>query len=213
MRVAWRQSLDLDDAELTYRVYRDNGTAPVYTVKGTSWHWTRRQMAFTDSQPLGTTHTYRVTASDSTSTATTPWRSITVSTGSAYADRVIADGANQLWRYDEPSDVFLADSATNNNGTARGIASYQVTPAAITGDPSRAITFSGNSSTVYGESRFPSPTTFSIETWFKTSSTTGGKLIGFGNKQSYPSVAYDKMLYMTDNGRLVFGVAPNAYVA
>ena len=53
-----------------------------------------------------------------------------------------------------------------------------------------------------------------MEAWFKTTTTTGGKIIGFGNRQmgldfnSNPAVSgsYDKHIYMTNDGRLVFGV-------
>ncbi len=53
-----------------------------------------------------------------------------------------------------------------------------------------------------------------METWFKTTSTTGGKLIGFGDRQGgydfsgNPALSgsYDKQVYMTSDGRLKFGV-------
>jgi hypothetical protein len=42
--------------------------------------------------------------------------------------------------------------------------------------------------------------------WFKTTTTTGGRLIGFGNTQTGTSSQFDRHVYMTDSGRLVFGV-------
>lgn len=209
-QVAWRRSLDTDDSDLTYRVYRDNGTTPVHTVTAGSFFWSRRQLSFIDAGlPPGSTHSYRITASDGTTTTSTPWRSVTIaSTTSAYAQRVRSDGATFLWRYDEPADVFLSDSAgTNDSGTLRGGAAYQVTPAAIAGDPSRAITLSGGPVTSYSEARYEGPKTYTAETWFKTTTTAGGKLIGFGDKQTYPSSSYDRQVYMANDGRLLFGVA------
>jgi hypothetical protein len=50
------------------------------------------------------------------------------------------------------------------------------------------------------------PTSYSIGTWFKTTTTKGGKLIGFGNNNRAPSTSYDKHIYMTNAGKLVFGV-------
>ena len=51
-----------------------------------------------------------------------------------------------------------------------------------------------------------SPSTYSEELWFKTTTTTGGKLIGFGNKNTGTSTSYDRHVYMENDGRLTFGV-------
>jgi len=70
VRLSWRSSLDLDDSELTYRVYRNGGSTPVHTVTGSSSPWLRPQLTFTDSSVTpGSTCTYRVTASDGTNTS------------------------------------------------------------------------------------------------------------------------------------------------
>jgi hypothetical protein len=53
---------------------------------------------------------------------------------------------------------------------------------------------------------FSNPQTFSAELWFKTTTTSGGKLIGFGTAQTGNSTGYDRHVYMTNAGRLVFGV-------
>jgi chitodextrinase len=47
---------------------------------------------------------------------------------------------------------------------------------------------------------------FSTELWFRTTSTSGGKLIGFGDQQYGLSGSYDKHVYLSPDGRLVFGV-------
>ncbi len=208
VRVAWKQSLDTDDATLTYRVFRDGGSVPIYTTTAKSWHWTRRQMTFTDTGlAVGSTHTYRVSASDGTNTTLTSPRSVVVSSGpSAYAERIKYDGANTHWRFNETGDVFISDAINNNNLTFRGAATYQVTPAALTGDPSRAMTIGGTTGSLFGEDRITSPTAFSVETWIKTTTTVGGKIIGFGNKQLARSSQYDRQLYMRNDGRVSFGV-------
>jgi hypothetical protein len=215
VRVAWRQSFDADDAVLTYRVYR-NGTL-VHTVSGTSWFWERKQMTFLDSGLTpGSTPSYTVSVTDGNKTVTTSARKVTVAgADSAYAARVLADGATGLWRYDEPSSVFFSDtSAAGYNLTLTGgTASYRVTPDALAGDSSPAISLPGTKATLYGERRLPPPGAFSVETWFKTTTTAGGKLIGFGDKQVLPSRNFDRHVYMTDDGRLVFGVDNGKQVA
>ncbi len=52
------------------------------------------------------------------------------------------------------------------------------------------------------------PTVYSQELWFKTAAgyASGGKLIGFGSSQTGLSGAYDRHVYMFDDGRLRFGV-------
>ncbi len=210
VRVAWRRSFDADDASLTYRVYRDGSSTPLHTVTSTSWFWDRTQLSFLDSGLApGSTHSYKVSVTDGATTVTTSARSVVVaSKDSAYASRVVADGATSLWRYDEPSDVFFADTgpAGNSLTLSGGTAGYRVTPSALTSDPSPATSLSGAKATLFAGKRLAPPTAFSVETWFKTTTTAGGKLIGFGDKQVLPSRNFDRHVYMTNEGRLVFGV-------
>ncbi len=69
--VVWRTSLDTDDSTLTYRVYRDTSSTPIFTTTATSWFWSRPYTSFTDTGlASGSTHTYRVSASDGVNTRT-----------------------------------------------------------------------------------------------------------------------------------------------
>ncbi len=209
-RVAWRTSLDTDDSTLTYRVYRDAGATPIYTTTATSWFWNRQQQVFTDTgQANGSVHSYKVSASDGTNVRTSAATSVTVGNGgSGYANRVLADGATMYLRYDEPGNTFIADASANrNNVTLVGTAVFRAAPA-ISGS-SRALTLTGTTTQLYGETRFGAMSTYSLETWFKTTSTVGGKLIGLGNKQNFGSYTYDKMIYMGNGGKLNFGVHPS----
>ena len=207
VRVAWRQSTDTDDGTLSYRVFRDGSTTPAYTTSGTAPFWSRRQLTWTDTQAIGSSHKYKVTVSDGHNSKTGAERTVKVAgMSSAYAERIAADGALAHWRYDEPGDVFVSDSTSNgSNGTLLGGATFQVNPGAVAGDPSKAISLPGSSGTIYSEQRFPKPSAYTLETWFKTTTTTGGKIVGFGDKQVLPSRVYDKMIYMNNAGQLVFG--------
>lgn len=49
------------------------------------------------------------------------------------------------------------------------------------------------------------PTVFTAIIWFKTT-TAGGRLIGFGNAQTGTSTSYDRHLYLSNTGQVVFGV-------
>lgn len=210
VQVRWRASTDTDDGTLTYKVYRDGGSTPVWTGTAESRWWTRPQVSFTDTGLApGSTHSYRVTASDpaNTSPLSAAVRVTVAGETAAYPSRVLADGAQLYWRYDEVSGTFAADSSPgNNNGLYTGGLTKNVTPGAIGDDSSAALGADGSSGYIYTERRNERPTAYTVETWFKTTSSSGGKLIGFGNAQTTRSGNYDKHVYMTNEGRLVFGV-------
>ncbi|MFJ6015466.1 LamG-like jellyroll fold domain-containing protein [Streptomyces sp. NPDC092952] len=208
VEVNWQASYDTDDGTLTYRIYRDGGTTPVYTTTGYSVFWDRPQLRWTDTDVApGETHTYRITASDGTNTsAKSPAVSATVASAAAkYPARVLSDGASLYWRYDDPS-TFVGDTgAGRDNGFARNSPTRQSVPAAVAG-PSTALGLNGTSQYVYSNKRHPQPTKFSVETWFRTTTTKGGRIVGFSNLTMQNSTQYDKHIYMRDDGKLVFGV-------
>ncbi|MDQ0793368.1 LamG domain-containing protein [Streptomyces sp. B1I3] len=207
--VNWQTSYDADDGELTYRIYKDGASTPVHTTTGSSLFWDRPQLRWTDTDVApGETHSYRVTAGDGTNTSVkSPTQSATVAaTAERYPARVLSDGASLYWRYDEGASTFAADTGNGlNNGFLRNAPAYRQTPAAVAGD-STAIGFDGASEYAYSNTLFPQPTRFSVETWIKTTTTRGGKIIGFGNLTMQNSTRYDKHVYMRNDGRLVFGV-------
>lgn len=73
-------------------------------------------------------------------------------------------------------------------------------------DSGRAITLNGSSGSLTGAAQV-NPQAFSSEIWFKTT-VGGGRIIGFGNQDTITSNEYDRHIYLTDGGRLVFGVYP-----
>ncbi|MFD7990284.1 CBM96 family carbohydrate-binding protein [Streptomyces mexicanus] len=208
--VRWRASLDTDDTKLTYKVYRNGGSTPVYTVDGDSVEWSRPQLSFTDKDVTpGTAYSYRVTATDGAgnTSALSATATVTVPTSAQkYAAKVLADGANLYWRYDESTTPFIGDTSPGDrSGIAVNGPSLRQTPAAVTG-PSTAIGFDGTDQLVYSDKRATVPGAYSIETWFRTTTTRGGKLVGFGDNTTRASGNYDKHVYMRNDGRLVFGV-------
>ncbi|TLQ47195.1 CBM96 family carbohydrate-binding protein [Streptomyces marianii] len=209
-RVRWRSSYDLDDSRLTYKVYRNNGSSPVYTVEGDSVEWSRPQLSFTDKNVTpGSTYSYRVTATDAAGNASGLSSTVTVTVPTSaqnYPAQVLGDGANLYWRYDESASPFIGDSSSGDqNGVQVNGPSLRQTPAAVTGT-STAIGFNGSNEWVYSEKRTTVPSQYSIETWFKTTTTRGGKLVGFGDRTTGTSGNYDKHVYMRNNGQLIFGV-------
>ncbi|SEF56485.1 Concanavalin A-like lectin/glucanases superfamily protein [Actinacidiphila yanglinensis] len=212
VQVSWQSSTDNDDGTLTYRVYRNGSTTPIYTTTGASLPWVRPQITFTDTSVTpGVKYTYRVSASDGTNTsALSPNASATVPTApEAYPTQVLADGASLYWRYDAASGSYNADSsASNDSGISVGGPVHGVTPGAVPG--SKAYTFNGSSQWTYSDRLHPQPTQYSVEAWFRTTSTSGGKIIGFGSNTTEASANYDKHVYMTNSGQLIFGVYTGA---
>ncbi|WP_405680420.1 DNRLRE domain-containing protein [Streptomyces sp. NBC_00868] len=214
-QVRWRTSLDLDDSALTYKIYRNGAATPIATVTADSLFFRRPQASWTDTTVTpGQSYTYRVTATDAAGNASalSGTASVTVPTSvDGYPNQVRADGAQQYWRYDESALPFVADSSDggNQSGVHLNAPALRQTPGAVSG-ASTAIGFNGTDTQVYGDKRQTVGSTYTIETWFKTNTTRGGKLFGFGNNQSRGSNQYDKHIYMTNDGRLVYGVYTGA---
>ncbi|MFZ3500477.1 DUF7594 domain-containing protein [Streptomyces sp. 5.8] len=211
VQVRWRTSYDADDSKLTYRIYRNGSATPIATVSASSLEWLRRQASWTDATvKAGASYSYRVTATDAAGN-TSPLSatvSVAVPTAvSAYPNQAREDGAHLYWRYDDVVSPYVADSSVSGNisGIQYNAPALRQTPGAITG-ASTAMGFNGSTQQVYSDHRQTVGSSYTLETWVKTNTTRGGKLIGFGNNQSRNSNNYDKNIYMTNTGRIFFGV-------
>ncbi|MQS07295.1 LamG-like jellyroll fold domain-containing protein [Streptomyces alkaliphilus] len=211
IEVTWRSSLDLDDSLLTYRVYRNNSALPVHTVQGSSVPWRRPQLSFTDTSVTeGVTYSYRITATDAagnTSTLSPAVSATAASSTQPYVQAVLADRPVLYWRSDETTGNFASDASGNDNsGVHRGGPQRGVLPPAVNGPSAAAIGHNGSSTYTYSDTPFRSTNLFSVETWFRTTTTQGGRLIGYGNRILENSSMRDRHVYMRNDGRLVFGV-------
>jgi PKD repeat protein len=88
-------------------------------------------------------------------------------------------------------------------------------PGAIAGDSAVSLgdntfsrIFSGNcpSKTSCSLATERAPDTFTSQVWIKTSTTRGGRILGFGDLQDGVSDHHDRHIYMDNAGRLIFGV-------
>ncbi|KNX39480.1 hypothetical protein VV01_13985 [Luteipulveratus halotolerans] len=215
VRLTWGAASDEDNENLTYEIHRSGTTGPVGQVSGRSTFWNTPTMTFTDAgAPSGQSVTYTVKAKDSFgNTLTLPTTSPVTSTGtppSAYARRVLSDGADLYWRLGD-SGSTIRDWAGSNNGTTRGNVSRAVT-GAVSGDSDRALEldpsgFLTSAGAVSSGSSVAAPQTISVEAWVKTSSTKGGKILGIGSSKTGTSSTHDRNLYLDSSGHLVFGVS------
>jgi signal peptidase I len=128
-------------------------------------------------------------------------------------------GANAARYYalQESGGRTATNTGTNTtaNGTysSAGVTFQQSGPACGSGYD-KAVTFNGTTGYMWTTQAMTNPQTFSVQTWFRTSTTVGGKLIGFGNgTNGADSSQYDRQVYMTNAGKLVFGIYDGSYVA
>ncbi|WP_150307655.1 LamG domain-containing protein [Planctomonas psychrotolerans] len=217
VRVGWRANFDRDNAMLSYRVIRDGATSsPIHEVQASSAPWDRPSMSYLDTGVRnGETHTYRLRVEDPFgNVAWSNTVSVTVNgsgTVSSYASRVLADRPESYWRLGEGSGTTVYDwagytNAAASSGVTRG------TSGAIVNDANRASTFSGTSSGFVSTGGAVEPTTnsFALEAWFRTTTTSGGKIVGYGNSSTGSSTTYDRHIYMDNTGRVFFGVHPGS---
>lgn len=126
----------------------------------------------------------------------------------AYGAAVFADQPWAYWRLDEATGDLAVDSsgqahhASYQQGVGRGAAGIV--------DGNAGATFDGSNDVVVASDAVIGPNTYSAEAWFKTSTTTGGKIIGFGTAASGLSSSYDRHVYMANDGKLVFGAYPGS---
>jgi signal peptidase I len=70
----------------------------------------------------------------------------------------------------------------------------------------------GATGQVWTSTAWSNPQWFTVQIWFSTTTTTGGKLIGFGaSAGGAQSSHYDRHIYMTNAGALTFGVYNGGY--
>lgn len=210
---------DRDDRDLTYELIRSGAATPVATAVAPSTWWNRPRVSLYDSGLTpGSSQSYTVLAKDAAgNTVTSRPVSVTIASGdpSAYAGEALQDGAGLLWRL---GGVTLDWAGSNHPLYGSGVST--ITPGALNEKGSSASAFAGNGTGTTNNnstntSRVSSPLapvgpSFSTEIWFKTSTQKGGKLIGYGSSQTGSSGSYDRHIYMTNDGRLVFGVYPGA---
>ena len=126
----------------------------------------------------------------------------------SYAAAVLANQPDIYWRLGESTGNALDSSGAGNYGNVTTSIPSPVTRGVAGPIPDNTgATFNGSSGTVIAQQPWQAPAQYTAEVWFKTNTTRGGKLIGFGNTTSGLSATYDRHVYMLNNGKLAFGVS------
>ena len=202
---------DRDDNDITYSIMRDGSQVPLQTWSVDAPPWSLYTTCGTDTGLApGSTHTYKVQASDNDGGVNKSLVSATVTVADSnkpYPDHVLAEAPSFYWRLGETSGTTAADATGNGRTGNYGSGTTKGQAGAIAGNT--AVAFSGTSSGyVTRSASVPGPQKFSVEAWFRTTTIRGGKILGFGNSQAGNSSNYDRHVYMTNTGQLVFGVYP-----
>lgn len=130
-------------------------------------------------------------------------------TGATYSAAVVTDGPVIYHRFSETGGTTAANSGSGTAGTYTG--GYTLgRPGAIAcqvGSAAGAVGLNGSSGQVVRSSTATTAgsSTFTVEAWFRTT-TGGGKIVGFGNQRTTSSTSYDRHLFLTNDGAVVFGV-------
>lgn len=124
-----------------------------------------------------------------------------------YQAAVTTDAPFLFWRLDEASGTVVDDQTANNrNGTLVSTTSSWSQRGALASEP-YGTALSTTVARVNANTAVAGPTAFSVEAWIKTSSTTGGRILGFGNATgSTNSTTIDRQLYLAPTGRVYFGI-------
>ena len=229
LRVSWPAGWDRDDRTLTYRAYRTGVATPRHQVDANSQWWNLPQLGFTDTGLTpGATYTYRIMVNDpGGNTVNGSSVSVTMPSSfgaaSAYASSVRSNGARIYWPLNETSGTTVSDRAAApgsppNVGVTDGRADTGVTwnqPGAIPGNTAASLgnndfsrVFAGNCPATAGcqWGTGTAPDTFTSQVWIRTTTTSGGRVLGFGDLQNGNSGHRDRHLYLDNSGRIHFGV-------
>ncbi|HVQ44593.1 MAG TPA: LamG domain-containing protein [Candidatus Saccharimonadia bacterium] len=122
--------------------------------------------------------------------------SLSVLPGSTYA----------YWPLDTGTGTVAYDVGTTaDDGT------LVAAPSWTTGIVGQGVTLNGSSQYVSTATSVANPTTFTLEVWFKSTSSNGGELMGLGSAQTGSSATVDRVLYLDNAGHIVFGTKPSAF--
>jgi Concanavalin A-like lectin/glucanases superfamily/PKD domain len=219
VKVSWPATYDPDGEALTYELFRDDGT-PVTSVTASPTGWTPDYvsvptgpaLSYVDTAVPDGPHRYRLRISDADGNAldnlrSAPVTAVTVAPTGYVAD-VLADGAQSYWRLGEPGPTAADWAGSNDAFKDTGVTAAGT---GAVGDDDLGADLDGTpAATVSTKTSMPAPSSFSVEVWLRTTSTTGGRVVGFssaaGGSEAVSS-GHDRHLYLTPDGRATFGVA------
>ncbi|MFI5240419.1 MAG: LamG domain-containing protein [Candidatus Saccharimonadia bacterium] len=112
---------------------------------------------------------------------------------------VLPSGINEYYPLDTGIGKLAYDmSASLNNALFEG------SPSWVSGKIGDGVSLNGTTDYLGATNSESGLTSYSFSMWFKTSTITGGQLIGFGSAQTGNSTTHDRQVYMSNDGKLHF---------
>ena len=216
-KITWKTNWDKDDQELSYQVVRaDKVNTPLTTKTAVSQFWNRPNLTFTDTtaEP-GKAYRYRIVAIDGDGNkATSDYVDITMPSTpglGTYGSAVVGDGSQLYWRLNDFTGGYSPEAIGGDRLRTNSVT--RVATGALLNESNGAGSFTGSSTSRAATSTIAAaPAQFAAEAWFKSTSSSGGKIIGYGNSQTGTSSSFDRHIYLDDEGRLTFGVGSHQTV-
>lgn len=215
-RIAFQTTMDRDNQSLTYKVYRNFTSltnTPICTIASANVFWDVKTLGCYDTGLTpGATYKYRVVAFDPfNNSGSSTDTSVTISSAAAgsspYSNAVKADHPDEYYRLDESTGATSAYDSIGFNDLSEGTGVAHGAAGAMTNESDTASTFDGTANGLaVSRTAIPGPNTFTTEEWIKTTTTGGGKIIGFGGSNTGDSGSYDRHVYMDNAGHIYFGV-------
>jgi galactose oxidase len=193
--------------ESTHAVDNDQRRIPLTM---TSSHGDTYQLAIPSDPGVALPGPYMLFAIDAKGTPSVS-ATISISTpalsvpSTSYGKTVDSTGPAVYWPLaDSNGSTGSADLSGNRDPGAfssSGV-TYQ-TPSPVEGSSGQGVTLNGGQ--IISTQPQATPSTYSEELWFKTTSSSGGGLTRFGDSPTGADASNDRVLYMSNSGQLFFG--------
>ncbi len=127
-----------------------------------------------------------------------------------YVAAVLADRPSLFWLLDEagPAAGTADRSGNNRTGQPTAVAAYRQNGDGLPRNVGYSVQPGDTGRVVVNGNAVAAPSTFTLESWFTTTSTTGGLLMGFENSRNATSSQVDRQVYLDRLGRVVYGNWP-----
>lgn len=131
-----------------------------------------------------------------------------------YSSAVTSRAPSVYWPFDETSGSPQDASGNAAHGTASGSGVTRRQASAL--GSGTAWAFDGTAGCVVGSTTFTNPIRFSMSAWFRTTSTTGGYLLGFSEVATATpgtvATNRDRHVYLSATGQVVAGTTGNQII-
>ncbi|GAB2875422.1 PKD domain-containing protein [Nocardioides pacificus] len=157
------------------------------------------------------TYIVKLTVTDSTGATGSMSQTVTVtnaanpSPSDPYGRLVYSLSPSVYYRLGEASGTNAKDSGPEGRdgsyvgNVTRGVAG------ALAGTQDTGVSTGSSQGFVTSPKLTAPPSTFSLAIWFRTTSTSGGRLIGYSSSSTGTSSNYDRHLFLRNDGTVVFG--------